>query len=578
MVATSPPAPDPRASAAASAAAAVAGGGATPSPHPGGALFVNAVEVPTPVALPVIGTLPPWLAGTLLRNGPGTFSIPRGDGGAPPLTFSHWFDGLGILHRFHLPGDGAVEYSARKTAAEEEARLAAGGVLGATFGQDPCGGVFARARSAWAGMVNERTNVNVSVGRFGRSGGDVYARTDGNVLLRVDPESLAVTGRTSYEAHNKELRGPLSSAHPSACPETGDTFNFTMDFGAAGATYKVFCVPAEGGLSGAYEVARFDAPPSYIHSFFLTSRYVVLGGWPALFRPLRMLWGGNVANAIDFDAASPATFYVLDRRRPGAGGGDGGGGGAAAATSAAPLVATYTAPPLFCFHTVNAHETPGGDLLLTLCYYPDSAIIKDLALGKLASAPSRDFHRPRLATYTLSNPAAVAAATAAGGGGGGRRRAARPAPTPAEGPVFLSGQHLELPRINPAYATRRHTHTYGASYVEADTERVDFYWNALAKISTVTPAEGTGAAPPTVVEWSEAGCYPSEPVFVARPGGTAEDDGVVLSVVVDVPRQRTFLLVLDALRFSELARAEVDAVVPLTFHGTFLDEEAAASD
>ncbi|KAK1869649.1 hypothetical protein I4F81_012119 [Pyropia yezoensis] len=296
-------------------------------------------------------------------------------------------------------------------------------------------------------MVNERTNVNVSVGRFGRSGGDVYARTDGNVLLRVDPESLAVTGRTSYEAHNKELRGPLSSAHPSTCPETGDTYNFTMDFGAAGATYKVFCVPAEGGLSGAYEVARFDAPPSYIHSFFLTSRYVVLGGWPALFRPLRMLWGGNVANAIDFDAASPATFY-----------------------------------------------------------------------------------------------------------------------------------HLELPRINPAYATRRHTHTYGASYVEADTERGDFYWNALAKISTVTPAEGTGAAPPTVVEWSEAGCYPSEPVFVARPGGTAEDDGVVLSVVVDVPRQRTFLLVLDAPRFSELARAEVDAVVPLTFHGAFLDEEAAASD
>lgn len=570
MVATSSSTPD--ASASASAAVAAAAGGAPPPPHPGGALFVNAVEVPTPVALPVVGALPPWLAGTLLRNGPGTFAIPRGDL-APPLTFSHWFDGLGILHRFHLPGDGAVVYSARKTAAEEEARLARGGVLGATFGQDPCGGVFARARSAWAGMVNDRTNVNVSVGRFER-GGDVFARTDGNVLLRVDPESLDVMGRTSYQAHNKALRGPLSTAHPSACPETGDTYNFTMDFGASGATYTVFCVPAAGGLSAVYEVARFNAPPSYIHSFFLTSRYVVMGAWPALLRPLRLLWEGNVANAIDFESDSAATFYVIDRRRPDADGGDGGGGDAAAA--AASVVATYTAPPLFCFHTVNAHETPGGDLSLTLCYYPDSAIIKDLAVGKLASSPSRDFHRPRLATYTLPNPAGVAAATAAGGSGWRRRRAPR-APTPAEGPIFLSGQHLELPRINPAYATRRHTHTFGVSYVEGDAERGDFYWNALAKISTAMSAEGTETGPPTVLEWSEAGCYPSEAVFVARPGGTAEDDGVLLSVVVDVPRRRTFLLVLDAEGFTELARAEVDAVVPLTFHGTFLGEEAVAS-
>lgn len=557
MVATSPPTPD------ASAAAAAA-----PPPHPGRALFANVVEVPTPVALPVTGVLPPWLAGTLLRNGPGTFVIPRRDAAAPPLTFSHWFDGLGVLHRFHLPGaaaGGGVSYSARKTAAGEEARLAGGGPLGATFGQDPCGGVFARARSAWAGLISERTNVNVSVGRFGAggAGGDVYARTDGNVLLRVDPESLAVTGRTSYAAANRALRGPLSSAHPAACPDTGDAYNFTMDFGAAGATFTVFCVPAAGGLDAAYEVARFDAPPSYIHSFFLTSRYVVLGAWPALLRPLRLLWEGNVTNAIDFEPDTPATFYVLDRRRRGPG-----------------VVATYTAPPLFCFHTVNGHETPAGDLALTLCHYPDAAIIKDLALGKLASAPSRDFHRPRLATYTLPDPAGVAAATAAAAtaAGGGRRRGAAAA-TAAAGPVFLSGRHVELPRINPAYATHAHTHTYGASYVAADTERGDFYWNALTKVTTAVPAAGRDApaAPPTEREWSQAGCYPSEPVFVARPGGTAEDDGVVLSVVVDVPRARTFLLVLDAAEFTEVARAEVDAVVPLTFHGTFLGGEGVAS-
>ena len=32
--------------------------------------------------------------------------------------------------------------------------------------------------------------------------------------------------------------------------------------------------------------------------------------------------------------------------------------------------------------------------------------------------------------------------------------------------------------------------------------------------------------------WEEEGTYPGEPIFVPRPGGTKEDDGVLLSVVL----------------------------------------------
>ena len=32
--------------------------------------------------------------------------------------------------------------------------------------------------------------------------------------------------------------------------------------------------------------------------------------------------------------------------------------------------------------------------------------------------------------------------------------------------------------------------------------------------------------------WAPAGVFPCEPIFVPRPGGTAEDDGVLLSVVL----------------------------------------------
>ncbi|AWP10568.1 putative retinoid isomerohydrolase [Scophthalmus maximus] len=70
--------------------------------------------------------------------------------------------------------------------------------------------------------------------------------------------------------------------------------------------------------------------------------------------------------------------------------------------------------------------------------------------------------------------------------------------------------------------------------------------------------------------WQEEECYPSEPLFVPTPGATEEDDGLLLSIVVKPGAERpSFLLLLDAANLSELARAEVDAIVPMTLHGTF---------
>ncbi len=67
--------------------------------------------------------------------------------------------------------------------------------------------------------------------------------------------------------------------------------------------------------------------------------------------------------------------------------------------------------------------------------------------------------------------------------------------------------------------------------------------------------------------WREKGCYPGEAVFVPRPHPRGEDDGVALSVVLDTRRRRSFLLVLDARSFTEIARAEVPHHIPYGFHG-----------
>ena len=65
------------------------------------------------------------------------------------------------------------------------------------------------------------------------------------------------------------------------------------------------------------------------------------------------------------------------------------------------------------------------------------------------------------------------------------------------------------------------------------------------------------------------GCFPGEPVFVAAPEAEAEDEGVLLSVVLDGGRGNSFLLVLDARTLEEVARAEVPHHIPFGFHGQF---------
>lgn len=52
-----------------------------------------------------------------------------------------------------------------------------------------------------------------------------------------------------------------------------------------------------------------------------------------------------------------------------------------------------------------------------------------------------------------------------------------------------------------------------------------------------------------------------------RPGGVKEDDGVLLSVVLDGFSRKSYLLCLDARTMLEMGRAEMDFAVGFGFHG-----------
>jgi beta,beta-carotene 9',10'-dioxygenase len=132
-----------------------------------------------------------------------------------------------------------------------------------------------------------------------------------------------------------------------------------------------------------------------------------------------------------------------------------------------------------------------------------------------------------------------------------------------EGPVtqhVLSSFALELPRI--AYhrvAGRRHRYVWSAGAASGG------FLDSLVKQDLGTAKAAT---------WIEKDTFPGEPVFAGAPNAGAEDEGVLLSVVLDGEKGRSFLLVLDAATMRECARAYAPHVIPFGFHGNYFSDAA----
>jgi carotenoid cleavage dioxygenase-like enzyme len=124
----------------------------------------------------------------------------------------------------------------------------------------------------------------------------------------------------------------------------------------------------------------------------------------------------------------------------------------------------------------------------------------------------------------------------------------------------LSDEILELPRIDYRKRNGRpYRYVYGAG-THDDGGSPDFI-DQLVKVDVETGG---------VQRWFESGSYPGEPVFVPAPQpDRAEDDGVLLSVVLDALNATSYLLVLDAASLAELGRARVPHHIPFGFHGQY---------
>jgi hypothetical protein len=117
-------------------------------------------------------------------------------------------------------------------------------------------------------------------------------------------------------------------------------------------------------------------------------------------------------------------------------------------------------------------------------------------------------------------------------------------------PEILTEPGLELPVINQEYLSRRNSYFYATGTIARN-----FFTNAICKVNTESKETFLWRDSPTH--------YPGEVIFIPRPGGTAEDDGILISACSNTEAgSKDFLLFVDATSMREIGRAEFEAEIP----------------
>jgi carotenoid cleavage dioxygenase-like enzyme len=338
-----------------------------------------------------------------------------------------------------------------------------------------------------------------------RIGERYIAMTETPLPIEFDAETLGTRGPLRFE---DDAGGPVTTAHPHHDPARDELVNYSVHFSRK-SHYRLWGLGAGAGERRRIATLPVDRP-AYMHAFGMSERYLILAEYPLRVNPLRLAFSGKAfIENYRWQPEEGTRFQVVDRE-----------------TGA--LRGSYETDAFFCFHHVNAFERD-SELVVDLIAYDDPGIIDSLFLDE--DGPVGSLPRTELRRYAIGLDSG----------------AVRSEP--------LADATVELPRID---YRRRNARDYRFAWFAGSGDGA--WLDRLVKVD-VESGERTS--------WSESGCYPGEPIFVRSPWGEAEDDGVILSVVLDTRSRRSFLLVLDAASLGELARAEAPHHIPFGFHGQY---------
>ncbi|XP_043705102.1 carotenoid cleavage dioxygenase 8 homolog B, chloroplastic [Telopea speciosissima] len=467
----------------------------------------------------VHGEIPLWLRGTYLRNGPGLWNI--GD----DYHFRHLFDGYATLVGLHFD-NGRVTAAHRQIESEAyKAAMKNKKLCYREFSESP------PKPQNFLSYVGELANLFSGTSLTDNANTGVVRLGDGRVIcltetvkgsIEIDPETLETVGRFEY---SDRLGGLIHSAHPVVTES--ELLTLLPDLMNSG--YRV--VRMEAGTNERKVIGRVSCRggpgPGWVHSFPVTENYILVPEMPLRYCARNLLRAEPTPlYKFEWHPQSKAFMHVMCR-------------------ATGNIVASVEVPLYVTFHFINAYEIREDDggsvtaIIADCCEHnADTSILDKLRLHNLRSWSHQDvLPEARVGRFIIPLD--------------GRPTGELVSALDPE----KHGRGMDMCSINPSLLGKKYRYAYACG-----ARRPCNFPNTLTKIDL---------SEKTAKNWYEEGAVPSEPFFVARPGATAEDDGVVISMVSD-KNGGGYAVLLDGSSFEEIARAEFPYGLPYGLHGCWV--------
>ncbi len=471
--------------------------------------FAPLSEELTLTELEVSGTIPDYLDGRYLRNGPNPI------GEIDPELY-HWFIGDGMVHGMRIRDGKAEWYRNRWVRGPHASRM---------LGETPTYGQ--------SGLSPIGANTNV-IGHAGKT----LALIEGGVANYELTDELDTVGPCDFDG---KITGGYT-AHPKRDPDTGELHAVSYNM-YRGNTVQYSVIGADGNVRRTVDIEVTGSP--MMHDFSLTERHVVFYDLPVTFDnrqaaemtvprglrlPARLLLSaliGRVRIPDPISARQPSAMgadrrfpYSWNPRYPARVGVMPRDGGSAD-------VRWFDVEPCYVFHPMNAYDgdpSEGDTVVLDVIRHPK--MFDTDHLGPNEGPPTLDRW-----TVDLVD---------------GKVRESR-----------IDDRGQEFPRVDERLVGKRHRYGYAPTVGEGTggTE-------ALLKHDLV----GTGSQVKSFGEGTSLGEF----VFHPSSPDAAEDDGVLMGYVYDRATDRSELAILDAQTLDQVAAVKLPHRVPAGFHGNWV--------
>uniref|UniRef100_A0A0N4Z7P7 Beta,beta-carotene 15,15'-monooxygenase n=1 Tax=Parastrongyloides trichosuri TaxID=131310 RepID=A0A0N4Z7P7_PARTI len=522
-------------------------------------LFTNFDEVGEDIVCNIEGTIPKWLKGTLIRNGPGMFDI--GD-----TSFKHWFDGMAYLQKYTIEYE-TMRYQAKylKSKTYKENKRA-NRIIVSEFGTisvaDPCKCILQRFFNFFFTTPKLTDNSLVT---FVRNGDRIFTVSETpylNEVNMIDLETIGHVDMTKYVVIH------TTSAHCHYDKE-GNIYNVGSVMRRNGMIVFTKTTLFKDGnnndeecfkrteIIGSIPMTNSMYPP-YYHSFGFSENYLILIETPLRINIKKILikkyTRKSFFDCFEWHDNTNCLIHIVNKR-------DG-----------KKVNISIEVEPFFIFHHVNSYDV-GDFIVIDYCSMKNGDLLNDFKIDKMRKGnlitDNEDvwafLHRLILPTKIPENAKE-----------GDDLLESYPDKSHSceailvnDGKVKCKSELLcevpfELPHFNYSFCGSKSRFVYGAIVQKRMPNN-----EALIKVDTETKEYKT---------WKKdkESYLPTEPIFVQSPKGTDEDDGILIVPIITNYKQqgdKSFVLFLDAKSMTEIGRSYIPAQLPLSFHSIFINKK-----